>query len=232
MNIRRMMLLLCALLLASCASVPERTGATLNPTQSADSFWFVFMESGKKTPDDKEAVAKMQLGHIQNFKKLFGEKKLFAAGPMRDPASVKRGMVVLKGNSRAMLDTYFQQDGYVREGYLTLNAVTCTVNKPLATEGIDESAIEEVRIVQIMRTRVADSAQSVKANHAFIQSLVDKGTIGAWYTLQSGPVAEVLFARTKDTAALQAALAAYPAAQSGGADVTVWPQWLGKGVLK
>lgn len=230
MNTRRMMLLLGALLLASCASAPERAVSSTAP--SADSFWFVFMEAGKKTPDDKEAVAKMQLGHIQNFKKLFGEKKLFAAGPMRDPNSVKRGMVVLKGNSRATLDTYFQPDEYVREGYLTLNAVTCTANKPLATEGIDENAIEEVRIVQITRPRGAGGALPVKENRAFIQSLVDKGTIGAWYTLQSGSVAEVLFARTKDTAALQAALAEYPSVQSGGAEVMVWPQWLGKGVLK
>ena len=85
--------------------------------------WFIFLETGKQTPDDKEAVQKMQAGHIQNFKRLFGEQKLFAAGPLRDPARKKRGIAVVKAESKAELMTYFQPDEYVREGYLLVNAV-------------------------------------------------------------------------------------------------------------
>jgi uncharacterized protein YciI len=234
MNAHRIFLLLFAVLLAACAGSTERVGEAVNAStnQSTNNLWFIFLESGKKTPDDKAAVEKMQRGHIDNFKRLFGEKKLFAAGPLRDPSGLKRGIVVVKANGRDELGTLFQPDEYVRDGYMTLNATLAIANKPLATEGIDENAIEEVRIVQIMRPRGAGGALPVKANRAFIQSLVDKGTIGAWYTLQSGPVAEVLFAKTKDTAAIEAALADYPSAQTGGAEVLVWGQWLAKGVVK
>jgi uncharacterized protein YciI len=236
MKVHRFFLLFFAALLAACAGSTERASETVQTTasasQSTNNLWFIFLESGKKTPDDKEAVAKMQRGHIDNFKRLFGEKKLFAAGPLRDPSGLKRGIVVVKANERDELGTLFQPDEYVRDGYMTLNATLAVANKPLATEGIDENAIEEVRIVQIMRPRGAGGARPVKANRAFIQALVDKGTIGAWYTLQTGPVADVLFAKTKDTAALEAALADYPSAQSGGAEIFVWGQWLAKGVVK
>jgi uncharacterized protein YciI len=240
MSAHRIFALLFAALLAACAGPTDRTSETANTNvnttasanQSANNLWFIFLESGKKTPDDKDAVAKMQRGHIDNFKRLFGEKKLFAAGPLRDPSGLKRGIVVVKANGRDELSVHFQPDEYVRDGYMTLNATLAAANKPLATEGIDENAIEEVRIVQIMRPRGAGGALPVKANRAFIQSLVDKGTIGAWYTLQTGPVAEVLFAKTKDTAALETALADYPSAQSGGAEIFVWGQWLAKGVVK
>jgi uncharacterized protein YciI len=236
MKVHRFFLLFFTALLAACTGSTERVGEAVNvgvsASQSTNNLWFVFLESGKKTPGDKAAVEKMQRGHIDNFKRLFGEKKLFAAGPLRDPSGLKRGIVVVRANGRDELNTHFQPDEYVRDGYMTLNATLAIANKPLATEGIDENAIEEVRIVQIMRPRGAGGALPVKANRAFIQALVDKGTIGAWYTLQTGPVADVLFAKTKDTAALEAALADYPSAQSGGAEIFVWGQWLAKGVVK
>ena len=64
--------------------------------RKADNFWFVFLKSGKKTPNDKDLIGKMPRGHIQNFARLFGEQKLVAAGSLRDPAGLKRGMVIVK----------------------------------------------------------------------------------------------------------------------------------------
>jgi len=194
--------------------------------------WFIFLETGKKTPDDKEAVQKMQAGHIQNFKRLFGEKKLFAAGPLRDPSGKKRGIVVVKAESKAELLTYFQPDDYVREGYMTANAVRGVVHKPLNTEGIDPDGIEEERIVQISRPTKNPTGEEKRENDAFLQALVDKGTVGAWYTLESGDVAEVLFCRTTDTKALEEIFAKSPAVKASKASALIWPQWLGKGVVK
>jgi len=194
--------------------------------------WFIFLESGKPTPDDKEAVAKMQRGHIDNFKRLFAERKLLAAGPLRDPARIKRGIVVVRAASVAELLGYFQPDEYVRDGYMTVNAVPARVNKALNSEGIDDSAIEEVRIVQIQRPAARPAAEVIARQGAFLQGLLDKGTLGAWYTLENGPVAEVLFARTTDTAMLETTLSGYPRADSQPAFVSIWSQWLGKGVLR
>jgi hypothetical protein len=108
--------------------------------------------------------------------------------------------------------------------------VPCIANRALATEGIDPSAIEEVRIVLLMRAAGLSAAEAAD-QRARLRELVDRGRFGAWYTLDSGPIAEVLFSREKEEQALQAALAALPAVK-GGVPVSVWPQFLGKGVLR
>lgn len=193
--------------------------------------WFVFLEAGKTGPDDREAAAAMQRGHIANFQRLFGEKKLYAAGPLKDPSEAKRGIVIVKAPTQQTLGSYFDNDQYVREGYLKLNAAPALVNKGLATEGIDSGGVEEGRIVQVMRNGKALSAGDAAAQRAMLQRLVDQGSFGAWYTLEAGPVAEVLFSRNKDDKALQAALANLPAVKAG-AQVAVWGQWFAKGVLR
>ncbi|MBK6471932.1 MAG: hypothetical protein IPF94_14760 [Betaproteobacteria bacterium] len=209
---------------AACAALAALAGcATPPPAVPRD--WFIFLETGRKTPDDRAAVAAMQRGHIDNFKRLFAEGRLFAAGPMRDPAGRKRGIVTVRAASLAELQGYFQPDEYVREGYMTLNAVPATAQKALNTEGIDASRVEEVRIVQVLRP-AGDGAAA--ARQAFLRGLVGRGVVGAWYTLHEGPVAEVLFARSTDTAALQAAFTGLP----GGGEVQVWGQWLSPGVVR
>ena len=209
---------------AACAALAALSGcAALPPAGPRD--WFIFLESGRKTPDDRAAVAAMQRGHIDNFKRLFAEGRLFAAGPMRDPAGRKRGIVTVRAASLAELQGYFQPDEYVREGYLTLNAVPATAHKALNTEGIDATRVEEVRIVQLTRPAGVGTAE---ARQAFLRGLVERGVVGAWYTLHEGLVAEVLFARSTDTAALQAAFAGLP----GSGEVAVWAQWLSPGVVR
>ena len=200
--------------------------------QPPGDFWFIFLETGRKTPDDKEAVAAMQRGHIENFKRLFALKQLYAAGPLRDPSGFKRGIVTVRAASREELQGYFQPDEYVREGYMTVNAARAHVHRGLNTEGIDPDGIEEVRIVQIGRATAAVDEPTARAQQAMLQGLIDRGTVGAWYTLHSGPVAEVLFARAQDTVMLGATLAGYPGLGSAGVSLEVWKQWLGKGVLR
>ncbi len=216
---------LCAtLLIAGCAAAPEPA------TPAGEDLWFVFLESGKPTPPDRERVMAMQRGHIDNFKRLFGEKKLFAAGPLRDPSTLKRGIVVVKAPTRTALASHFEPDEYVREGYMTLNAVPCIANRALSTEGIDPNAIEEVRIVLLMRAAGLSAADAAD-QRARLRELVASARFGAWYTLGSGPIAEVLFSREKDEQALHAALALLPSVKSG-APASIWAQYLGKGVLK
>ena len=210
-----------ALAVSACASGPD----TAPPPRD----WFIFLEHGRPTPDDKAAVAAMQRGHLENFKRLFAAGQLLAAGPMRDPAGHKRGIVVVRAASREELLGYFQPDEYVREGYMSVNAVPVQARRALNSTGIDPEGIEEVRIVLLGRSSAAADAAGAEAH---LQRLLDEGRIGAWYRLQDGPLAEVLFARTKDGAALQAALAGYPGLAEQRVSAAVWPQWLSKGVLR
>ena len=180
MNACRLIVSMCLLILAACAHEPQPVDA------KADGFWFIFLETGKKTPDDKALVGQMQRGHIDNFKRLFAEQKLFAAGPLQDPSTLKRGIVIVKAPTREILTSYFQPDEYVREGYMTHNAVRAVAHKALATEGIDASGVEEVRIVQVLRDTPA-AGSDVAANRAFLQALVEKRSAGGWYTMESDP---------------------------------------------
>lgn len=213
-------------LIATALALPLLTAHAAEPGD----WYFIFLETGKPTPPDKEAVQKMQKGHLDNFMRLHGEGKLFAAGPMRDPARVKRGIVVAKAPSREALQRYFDPDEYVREGYMTVNAAVAQPNKALITLPTDPGGIEEARIVLIGRDdQATPSAQAQR--RALLQQLVDSGRFGAWYSLASGSVAEVLFAKTTDGDALQAALATYPGVTDKTVSLAVWGQWLGKGVL-
>jgi uncharacterized protein YciI len=222
-------------LAAGCAATPDAGQPSIFAGEmrpaSRDEMWFVFLESGKTGFTERTALEAMQRGHIANFQRLFAEKKLFAAGPLKDPSEFKRGIVVVKAPTQQELGSYFQPDQYVREGYLKLNAAPALVNRPLATEGIDSSGMEEVRIVQLMRGAKPLAAAEAAAQRSALQRLVDQGTFGAWYTLEAGPVAEVLFSKNRDDKALQQALAQLPAVK-GGAPVAVWGQWFAKGVLK
>jgi uncharacterized protein YciI len=217
---------LLALLLGGCAQTQQPPTSVVS-----EGFWFIFLERGRATPNDKEAVAAMQRGHIANFERLFGEQKLFAAGPMRDPAGHKRGIVVVKAPSEEQLRSYFQPDEYVREGYMSVNAVPCIAHKPLNTVGIDAKTIEEVRIVQISRPTVGGAAE-VAQDRDFLRSLVAEGKVGAWYSLTTGPVADVLFVLTTDSKTLEDLFAAHPAVRQRGATVSIWGQWLSRGVVR
>ncbi|HEY1089662.1 MAG TPA: YciI family protein, partial [Burkholderiaceae bacterium] len=120
--------------------------AALAAEPAAKRDWFIFLETGKPTPPDAEAVKKMQAGHLENFVRLHAAGLLFAAGPMRDPAKVKRGIVVAKAATLAELTSYFQPDEYVREGYMTINASPMRPNKALITLAVNPGGIEEHRI--------------------------------------------------------------------------------------
>ena len=227
-------LLLARLLLAHLLLLPvlpnTAIAATDAPPDTGD-HWFVFLETGRATPDDPPAVQAMQRGHIDNFKRLFALGQLQAAGPLQDPSRSKRGIVVVRAPSMAALTAYFQPDDYVREGYLRLNAVRALPRQPLHTEGIDATRIEELRILLVGRSSAATDGATALARHRLLQGLVDAGTVGAWYTLADGPVAEVLLARGTDTAALEAALAPYPGLGAGAVSLAVWRQWLSPGVV-
>jgi uncharacterized protein YciI len=193
--------------------------------------WFIFLETGRPTPADPPAVAAMQRGHIDNFKRLFALQRLQAAGPLADPSRTKRGIVVVTAASVDELRSYFQPDDYVREGYMRINAQPAIARQPLHTEGIDDTRIEEVRIVLIGRPSGPAEVAVEKDRRQLLQTLIDRGTLGAWYSLADGPLAEVLLARGTDSAALQAALAPYPGVADGRVSLAVWPQWISPGVV-
>jgi uncharacterized protein YciI len=214
----------------SPANAPATAPVATAPVQRD---WFIFLETGLKTPDDAARMQAMQRGHIDNFKRLFAEGRLTGAGPMRDPDRVKRGIVVVRADSLAQLQGYFEADDYVHLGHMTLNASPARVHRGLATTGIEPDTIEEVRILMIGRRAAGQAdASADAAGELQLQALLAQGRLSAWYSLETGPVADVLFARSTDDAALRGMLAAHPGVASQSQTLRIWPQWLGKGVLR
>lgn len=223
----RLPALFAAVFLSLCAFLPAAGRA--DPVMKD---WFIFLESGRQTPDDKAAVAAMQRGHIANFEKLFAEGKLFAAGPLRDPARTKRGIVVVRAATMDELVQMFQADDYVREGYMTLNANTAIVHKALNTTGIDVARIEEARIIQLSRPAAPQDAAALERSRAFLRGLVEGGKAGAWYSPETGPVADILFVNSTDNAQIEQAFASHPDLVAGTARLAIWSQWLARGVVR
>ncbi|WP_431049789.1 YciI family protein [Roseateles sp. L2-2] len=213
--------------LSALAALPARA-QTRPPMIAAEQYWFIFLETGKPVPDDKAAVAAMQTGHLENFKRLFADEKLFAAGPLRDPLKQKRGIVVVKAPNRQILLSYFEPDQYIREGYMVVNAQPATVHQALHHTGIDPNGIEENRIVLFSRAEAKDK----DAVPIFLQRALDEGVIGAWYSLEDGPIGEVVFSRGTDETALRKTMAEYPGLVDQRVTMKIWGQWLGKGVLR
>lgn len=203
---------------AALAAAP--LAAALPAAAQSPQLWFIFVETGKPLPPEEAKVIAMQRGHLDNFKRLFDEGKLLAAGPLRDPSGVKRGIVIVKATDRAELAGFFEPDEYVREGYMTLNAQPARARRPLNSVGIDPSGIEEIRIGLLARP-----AGDADKRSSRLLRLGDQGAVGAWYSLVEGPVAEVVFARIENQSAVEKVLA-----DDGG--LTVWPQWTGKRVLR
>ena len=201
------------------------------PTPVPGRDWFVFLERGLPTPPDKERVTAMQKGHIENFGRLFAAGKLFAAGPMRDPSQLKRGIVVVRAPDLDTLRRYFDEDEYVALGHMTLNAQPCVVRKALNTTGLNLQKIVENRIVMLSGA-AALAAEERRRLDARLQALVEAGTLGAWYAMEAGPIDHILFSAGKDEAPLQAALATLPGRADERLQAAVWGQWFAEGVVR
>lgn len=201
------------------------------PTPAPGRDWFVFLERGVPTPPDKERVMAMQKGHIANFERLFAAGKLFAAGPMRDPSQLKRGIVVVRAPDLDTLRTYFAEDEYVALGHMTLNAQPCVVKKALNTTGLNLKKIVENRIVMLSGVAALRPEERVQLD-AGLQALLDDGTLGAWYAMEAGPIDHVLFRAGTDEAPLQAAFARLPGRADERLQAAVWGQWFAEGVVR
>jgi uncharacterized protein YciI len=209
------------------AAPPAPATTAASPEGGLVQDWFIFLERGQPAPPAE--LEAMQRAHIDNFKRLFGLGLLLAAGPLQDPTGHKRGIVVARAPSRAALDALFLPDDYVRGGHMTLNASPCLARRPLNTVGVVPESIEESRITLL--GRAAPGAATSAERTAQLQTAVNRGRIGAWYTLATGPVAEVLLTSVTHAEALRSELADWPGLDSPGTAPPVWPQWLSKGVL-
>lgn len=200
--------------------------------------WWVFLVrgDGPRPKEDKDLEA-MQAAHIGNFKRLFGEKKLIAAGPMKDPTQFKRGIVVLTVKTKQDVMDCFKPDPYVQGKIMNVEVHPITVAfGHLETEKIDPEGIEENRIVIFSpnpKPSIGPYSHSSRSRH--MQHVLKDGKkagLSFYASVENDPniVAIALF-KGKDDAAIQEWLDADVMLKQGAWIVTTMPQWLAKGVL-
>ena len=85
----RLTISFCLSALSACAHTPDSLPV------NTEKFWFVFLETGNKTPHDKALVGQMERGHIDNLKRFYAKQKLIAAVPLQNPSTQKRGIVIV-----------------------------------------------------------------------------------------------------------------------------------------
>lgn len=80
----------------------------------APALWMVFLMTGPVTAPQAE-VAKRQAAHIENFRRLDSEKRVYLVGPTMQPNSDLRGILLLSATDKAQVEKEFLADPYITE---------------------------------------------------------------------------------------------------------------------
>lgn len=209
---------------AATAEEKEEAGAKL--------YW-IFLTTGKSTQGvPADDVRKMQAAHLANFGRLADEGKLLTAGPMRDPEGVLRGIVIVKASNRSAVDRMFDQDPYVEEGYMKVEAYEARMDRGAFVANIRPESLEELRIVIASDPKEAnDSVYELPEGQAeYAAKLWDEGTILLASTFVGQGTRRFVWI-TKDHDNLQRLVEASPAVAGGGFAYRIIPLYLGKGSL-
>ncbi len=76
--------------------------------------WMVFLMTGPAAVPQAEAEQR-QAAHIENFRRLDKEKRVFLVGPTMQPRSDMRGIILLSGTDKAQIENEFHADPYITE---------------------------------------------------------------------------------------------------------------------
>ena len=199
--------------------------------------YFIFLVTGKNPPKaTPEEIQKYQAAHIDNFKRLFGERKLITAGPCADPEKTKRGIVILTVKNEKEILECFKPDPYVEKGFMEVQAIKMKVEfGSINTSGIDPNGIEENRIVLFRRDPLAKGALPTKLDKASLEYLNSSGAaagLSFYATMaRTAPIDAVALFKGKDDAKIQAWVDQSPWIRNGVVKATKFPQYLSKGVL-
>lgn len=214
--------------------------ATLNPATTQEfpaPTYFVFLVTGKNPPKaTAEEIQKYQAAHIDNFKRLFGEKKLITAGPCADPEKMKRGIVILTVRNEKEITECFSLDPYIEKGFMEVQAMKMKVEfGSINTTGIDPSGIEENRIVLFTKDPGRRPTRLGNEDKLRVEHLTQKGPAAglAFYATMSrnSTIQAVALFKGKDDVKIQEWIDQSAFVTHGALNAVKFPQWLSKGVL-
>jgi len=191
--------------------------------------WFIFLVKGNGHRPPQAEVEKMQDQHIGNFKRLFGLKKLLGAGPLQDPTTIKRGIVIIKAPDIAAVHECFLPDPYVQGKIMNIEAHPWNVDlKGLNFENPDPNGIEENRFA-IVKGDGPIPDYLMKQHREWVIEHVKPTLSGPFET---DKYQEVFLFHGADRDANRKALETDPLVRLGWVKLEWMPLWMGKGALR
>lgn len=226
----RMAFLFSLLMLSTTASGQE----TNEDTRTQD--FFVFLTTGKSTADvEKAEIEKKQQAHLDNFKKLFEQKKLFAAGPLADPERKLRGIVGLRAADRKQLDEMFQADPYVTEGFLKVEAYPVAGQLGEFRREFSTTEMEEFQLVVVRANPDApqESGEMAAATHQYLTSIMtaDKLRSALRFADNDEKVVGVLVLKKQAAGETEKMLDQFGMIKAGHWKATILPLYMSQGIL-
>jgi uncharacterized protein YciI len=193
---------------------------------SADT-WLVFLVKGDAPRTRQEDLQQMQKEHIENFQRLFGLKKLITAGPLQDPTTIRRGIVVLTVATEQEVHESFLPDPYIQSGIMKVQPLRWRINpNSINTELPDPNAIQENRLALLSILR-QPPAYLLKQHEAYVAEKLH-AAVGGWTHDSQNQI--LLFPGTD--ADLSVRLQTSPLVRHGFASLEFMPLWMAKGALR
>lgn len=209
------------------------------PAAGTKKLYWCFLVTGKSAAGvPKEELAAMQKAHIENFKRLAGQKELFAAGPLADPTKIKRGIVYVTAESEEKLPSLFEPDPYVTKGYMKIEASEIVKMDGSTKINLEEQALDELRIAVLDRA-VGGAGSSEAEVKAAQQSHEDywtkwraakKVALRCRFTEKSPHFSIIIFPKSDD-AEIKKLLDGDPMVATKMINYALMPQYLMKGAV-
>jgi uncharacterized protein YciI len=201
-------------------------------------FWIILV-TGKSAVDvPKAELQAKQKAHIDNFTRLAKLGQLFAAGPMADPAKVKRGIILVEAESKDKLPELFEPDPYVKEGYMKIEASEIVRMDGKTKIDFEEEALDELRIAVLDRAAAGASKSDaeLKAGEQAHEDYWTKWRAAKKVALRcrftdSSPHFSIIIFPKSDDAEIKKLLDGDPLVATGSANYSLMPQYLMKGAV-
>jgi len=207
------------------------------PAATEKPLYWIFLTTGKSTKGtEKSEIQKMQAAHLANFGTLHKADKLFAAGPMKDPEGKKRGIVVATAPDLNALNNLFDPDPYVKQGFMTVDAIPMKVAVGGFHKDFDTTKMAEYRMV-LLEKAAPDALEmdgaAESANQDYCKSIHDAERLcfAAWLREEKGRRGILIF-RKLDDDKLNALVNELPAVKSKALKATTYPLFMSDGVVK
>ncbi len=216
--------------------IEKKQGDEKVTVDSGQLFW-IFLTTGKTTEGvSDERIQEMQAAHLANFKALAERDKLLTAGPLTDPEKKLRGIVVARAKNERELMSYFDEDPYVQNGYLKIEATKMKFEHGVINTKITPQGLEEYRIVILENNggEHKESEDERAKNRAFMDQLSADKNVLLSAILPSGKFnrhAVLVMSKNENDEALKQLIAEIPAVKSGLWKTRVFPLYMGKGTL-